>query len=134
MVRYLKDASPWLLFIGILGYIGAILLVVIGLILGFLAAGDSPTLRGITWRGTASAFMGPVYLVMGALVFFPARFTHRFGMKIRHYLAGGAEKDLEEALRNNKALWKFSGILAVVYLGIIALTIIGFMLSAIFSL
>jgi hypothetical protein len=133
MVRSLKDASPWLLFIGVLGYIGAIFLAVLGLVMGVLSAGGSPVFRGAAWRGTASAFVGPIYLVMGVLAFFPARFTHRFGMKIRHYLASGAEKDLEEALRSNKALWKFSGIMVIVYLGVIVLTLIGFVLSAIFS-
>jgi hypothetical protein len=133
MVRYLKDTSPWLRFLGILGYIGAVLSVVVGLILGILIALGGGVLGEPGGEGSIPAFIGPIYLAVGALLFFPARFTYRFGMKIRSYLAGNAEKDLEEALRNNRALWRFSGILVIVYLGLIPLGLIGLILSAVFS-
>jgi hypothetical protein len=122
MIRCLKEASPWLRFIGILGYIGAVSFIVIGIILviTMFAAGTVQT--GIP--GVLSSFMGLIYLVSGALAFFPARFTHRFGAKIRNYLLSGAEKDLEEAFRNNRSLWKFAGIVAIVYLSLIPVGII----------
>ncbi|MDR1972658.1 MAG: hypothetical protein LBQ46_12150 [Treponema sp.] len=122
MIRYLKEASPWLRFIGVLGYIGAIFLVGSGLIMtiALLATGGADAGIGLA---AVSTFMGLIYVVLGALAFFPARFTHGFGLKIRNYLASGAEKDLEDAFKSNKSLWKFSGIMAIVYLAFIPIGI-----------
>jgi hypothetical protein len=128
MIRYLKEASPWLRFIGILGYIGALFLIVSGLVMvvallitgftGFIGSGDETGFMGAV-TGLLSSLVGFIYVVGGLLAFFPARFTHGFGVKIRNYLLSGAEKDLEEALKSNRSLWKFSGILAIVYLSLI---------------
>ncbi|MDR2747900.1 MAG: hypothetical protein LBB77_10705 [Treponema sp.] len=119
MIRYLKEASPWLRFIGILGYIGAGFLILSGLITAIIALATGVGL----WSGVPNV-IGFVYVPFGVAAFLPARFTYRFGMKIRHYLASGAEKDLEEAFKNNKSLWKFSGILAIVYLALLPAAVI----------
>jgi hypothetical protein len=75
--------------------------------------------------------MGLIYLVVGVVAFFPARFTLGFGTKIRNYLLSNAEQDLEAAFQNNKSLWKFNGILAIVYLAFIPIGIIGMVIAAI---
>jgi hypothetical protein len=118
MLGYLKEASPWLRFIGILGYIGC----------GFIC------LTGIISAIFSSAFLGAIaeefvpfpagllslfYIAVGALYFFPARFTYNFGTKIRDYQLSSSNNDLELAFRNNKSLWKFNGILAIVCLALI---------------
>jgi uncharacterized membrane protein SirB2 len=125
MLRYLKEASPWLRFLGILGYIGAVLLVIAGIILMVTVPAGFSTINAGIFGGILGTFMGVFYLAMGLVAFFPARFTHNFGAKIRDYLLSNGEKDLEEAFRYNRALWKFSGILAIVYLALIPLMIIG---------
>jgi hypothetical protein len=128
MIRYLKETSPWLRFIGILGYIGAGFCLVVGIVLAIVLLVTGLGRTAITGfedlAGVASTFMGLIYIVLGALVFFPARFTHRFGVKIRNYLLSGAEKDLEEALKNNRSLWKFNGILVIVYLALVPVGVI----------
>ncbi|MDR3249145.1 MAG: hypothetical protein LBT39_10220 [Treponema sp.] len=123
MVRYLKEASPWLRFYGIMGYIGSGLVAVGGVIMmiAFAVTGES------FGSGVTSAFgalTGLIYLIGGVMAFFPARFAHGFGVKIRNYLLSNTEQDLEEALRNNKSLWKFNGILLIVSLAIIPIVII----------
>jgi hypothetical protein len=133
MIRYLKEASPWLRFIGIMGYIGVALLVVTGVIMVFalLVTGRSDT-TGI--MGAVSGLMGFVYAALGAAAFFPARFTHKFGVKIRNYLLSGAEGDLEEALKNNRSLWRFTGILLIVYLALIPAGIVVGLVTTLSSL
>ncbi|MDR2375205.1 MAG: hypothetical protein LBD96_02080 [Treponema sp.] len=132
MIRYLKDASPWLRFIGIIGYIGAAILVVIGLFSSIVLISGLSVLDTGLFGGFLGAFIGVLYLAGGVIAFFPARFTYRFGGKIRDYLLSSGTGDLEEALRYNRALWKFSGILLIVYLALIPLWI-GGSLVALFS-
>lgn len=125
-LRYLKEASPWLRFVGIIGLIGSGLTVIGGIIAVFF-----------TLAVTASDFsedfpvwLSLIYLPAGVLLFFPAFFTYNFGAKIRNYLFSNLEEDLELALKNNKSLWKFNGILSIIYLsaipvGFIILIVVG---------
>jgi len=114
MLKYLKEASPWLKFIGILGFIscglivlGAIVIIILSTVAASLLGefGDIPI-----W------LISPLYLAMGALLFFPSLFTYNFGDKIRKFLVSNSEEDLEEALKNNKSLWKFYGIMCIISL------------------
>jgi hypothetical protein len=120
MLRHLNDSSPWLQFIGILGYIGSGLLVIGGILgtigfsaMSFLGLGDFPF-----W------IIAVIYIPLGVLFFFPAHFTYNFGRKIRNYRFSNSTEDLELAFKNNKSLWKFNGIICTIYLAFIPFTII----------
>ncbi|MDR0399522.1 MAG: hypothetical protein LBH51_01090 [Treponema sp.] len=132
MIRYLKESSPWLRFIGILGYVGAVFFIVSGLAAAVAAIVTGGGLfSGVS--GAVSVFLGLIYVVSGAAAFFYARFTHAFGAKIRNYLQSGAERDLEEAFKNNRSLWKFTGILAIVGISFVPLGIVAVLVTALSS-
>jgi hypothetical protein len=133
MLMYLKQTSPWLRFIGILGFIqcgfmvlGAFLfltLVPMGNLLNEIGR-----IEGIDFflpdLGTIFGGAFGVYFLGGAvLLFVPSYFVYNFGSKIRTYLLTGADKDLEGALKNNKSLWKFCGILAIISLALIPVVV-----------
>jgi hypothetical protein len=122
MLRYLKEAAPWLRFMGVLGYIGCGFMFFGGIILSIIMFAVSGFIDG--FDGASMGIMGLVYVPMGILYFFPARFTYKFGTKIRHYLFTNSEEDLELAFKNNRALWKFNGILYIVLLAFIPLFIV----------
>ena len=122
MVKYLKEAAPWLRFIGILSYIGCGFIVLIGV--GLMIA--MPLLSDFTdlYAGLGGAATGIIYIISGALMYLPARFTYNFGAKIRSYLQSNNEFDLEMAFKNNKSLWKFYGILYLISIAAIPVIII----------
>jgi hypothetical protein len=122
MLRYLKEASPWLRFVGIVSFIGGGMLCLLGIGLSAAAAAGSGVPN--SFSSVLGGFSGVVYLVSGGVVFFPAKFMYSFGSRIRQYAGSGAAADLEQALRNNRSLWKFSGIVCIVYLAFIPLAII----------
>jgi hypothetical protein len=130
MVRYLREASPWLRFMGILGFIGSGLLALVGLVFTFLGVLVSE-IAGVFGGILAGSFMGILYIVLGLLSFFPAKFSYGFGAKIYHYALSNSDKDLEEAFKNNRSLWKFLGILTIVYLALIPLALIGGIVAAV---
>jgi hypothetical protein len=134
MVAYLKDAAPWMRFVGIMGFIGA----------GFMAVGAvgvisaSPFISNISgipraWGVAALAAVGLVYLGVAVLVFFPARFTYFFGEKIRRFLRSNAEAELEGAFKNNRSLWKFIGILTIVNIAVIPVFIVVAVIAAVYT-
>jgi hypothetical protein len=116
MLRYLSEASPWLQFIGILGFIGCGLLIIGGI---FSAVGFSAA-SSFTELGDFPFWIIPlIYIPLGVLAFFPARFTYNFGRKIRSYRFSNSIEDLELAFKNNKSLWKFNGIICIIYLAFV---------------
>jgi len=122
MLGYLKQASPWLRFIGIMGFIGAGLTCLFGIIFVITSSALPSFMDGIAnfpiW------ILSLFYIGAGALLFFPARFTYNFGAKIRNYQFSGSNEDLELAFRNNKSLWKFQGILMIIYLALIPFMVV----------
>ena len=135
MLVYLKGASPWLRFIGILGFIGAGITALWGVlffVLGSVMAQIWSSIPGFESVSKISGSMGAAFGALAALIiigaavitFILSRYLYRFGTMIRSYLGEGREHDLELAFKSNKSFWKFIGIIYIVYLAIIPLTII----------
>jgi hypothetical protein len=139
MLKYLIRASPWLRFLGIMGFIGC----------GFMVLGGIMSFAYVPFAGImfdefsdviSSVFgslapMLAVYAVYfigaGVVTFFPALFTYRFGEKIRSYVLTNSEADLELAFRNNMSLWKFKGILMIIGMAAVpVLTVISVVIIA----
>ena len=129
MLAHLKAASPWLRFLGIVGFIGAGLTALVGLIV-LVFHGDigmlSGTMTGYPFDFLRSSLrmMGFPYIVAGVIQFFPALFTYRFGDWIRRHGQTGDSAHLETALKNNESLWKFQGIVAIVGLALIPIIVV----------
>ena len=141
MLIYLKGASPWLRFVGILGFVSAGITALSGI--SFFAF---IPLMGQLWdeipgfetfSSTFGAVFGGGMAVMsiggGALIFFPSLYIYRFGERIRSYLRTGTEQDLELAFRSNKSFWKFAGIICIIYLAFIPVAAIAAIIIAIVS-
>jgi hypothetical protein len=132
MVSHLGAAAPWIRFIGVLGYVGCGFTVLMGL--GCIIAGPAAGSLFNRWGGVVGMVsLGIIYIALGVLLFFPAMFAYNFGVRIRNYLRSSSEYELEEAFKNNRSLWKFLGILAIVELALLPILIIvgliiGFML------
>jgi hypothetical protein len=138
MLTYLKGASPWLRFIGIVGFIGCGLMVFGGIL--FLALiptmgsvwGTIPELGSFSnvFGAAFGGSMGVYFFICAIIGFFPSRFMYTFGSKIRSYLRTGAAGDLEDAFKNNKSLWKFAGIVVIISLAFIpVMTIVGIVIA-----
>jgi hypothetical protein len=132
MLAHLKGASPWLRFIGIMGFICCGLMVFSGIIfLAFIPAmgalwGTIPGMESLpnVFGAVFGGSMGVYFFICAVIGFFPSRFVYTFGSRIRSYLRSGADKDLEEAFKNNKSLWKFAGIVTIISLAFIPVMII----------
>lgn len=134
MLIYLKGASPWLRFIGILGFVSAGLTVMWGFV------SFTPIIRGIwagvpgfEWLGVFGGGMALLSFAGGVLIFLPSLFIYRFGKKIRGYLRTGVDQELEQAFENNKSFWKFAGIICIIYLAFVPALIVGSVIVALVS-
>ena len=125
MKGYLEQAAPWIRFVGIMGYIGCGLIAAAGLgvSIGFSVFSDAlSSAEGLS--GFMGAGVGAFYLVLAAVMFFPAHFTYKFGSGIKGYKQTGLNAKLESAFKSNKSLWKFMGVMYIVYLSLIPVAIV----------
>ena len=134
MKTYLEEASPWIRFVGIIGFIGCGLVALIGLfmLIGFTAFTQAIS-ETMGYSGLMGIGIGAVYLIIAVAMFFPAQFTYNFGSGIKNYKQTGLNAKLESALKSNKSLWKFMGIMYIIYLSLIPVAIIASIIIGVIS-
>jgi len=108
----LRETQPWVRFMGIMGFVSVALMVLVGLGMGaFGLAGGRPEMMVLVI----------VYPLMGLLYFFPSLYLVRYASRIAAFNGSQQVGDLEAALSEQKAFWRFVGILTVVGLVLTAL-------------
>ena len=122
---YLVTAGPWMRFIGIVTFVACGIMLVCGLFMIF----GSDRLYNLP----LDSITGLIYVVLAAVCFFPARFIFLAGSRLDALRFGDDAGNLDDALRNNKAYWKFSGILTIVCLSFTVLLLIIAVIVAVVS-
>jgi hypothetical protein len=105
-VQLLRQTRPWVMFLSVLLFLGTafMLLAGIGLVVSGLAMGG-PTFSNI---------IGLAYIPVALVYLYPAIKMWTYGSAISRLVISGATTDLEAALAQQKHLWKFLGIAAIV--------------------
>lgn len=127
-VKQLEGTKPWVRFIAVMVFIGSgfMLLAAAGMLIAGLAGASLGARGGV---GGLSAGMGMgIAVIYGALAFlyiYPGVKLWKFANAIAALLRSGSEADLVEALNQQRAFWRFTGIVMLVLLSLYALVIIG---------
>jgi magnesium-transporting ATPase (P-type) len=120
MIEHLQAASPWIKFMGVMSYISAGICILMGIIFVlFRFFGEDFDISEIFFSGVVNSTLGVLYLVMGIVLLFPAKYLSTFAAKIKLFVQTKQEQDMEIALSNNKSFWKFYGIWIIVSLALI---------------
>jgi hypothetical protein len=128
---YILEIARWARFIGIVGFIGIGLMVIIALFAGAMMASAMSTL------GQASPFAGAggigvtvLYLLVALFYFFPVYYLYKGAIGLRDGIRNGDISTLEDGFKNLKSHYKFIGILLIIVLSIYALIFVGALLVA----
>ncbi len=123
----MKRAKPWIMFLSVLGYIGAGMMILLGLVTmvgGLLGSAFGPS--GRHGLGAIGPAIGVMYIVLGAFYFAPSYLLGRYASSIGRYAdAGGPMEGLADAVQKQTTFWRFVGISAAVMMGLYALAIVG---------
>lgn len=125
VVDQLRRTRGWVFFLAILAWIGAVFLCLGGLIMVGMGvvAGAAGTLEetadpAIATGGLAAmgglAVLGAVYFVMAFFYIYPALKLTKYAARIRDLMATPSEQNLVVALNEQRAFWKFAGIMTLV--------------------
>ena len=99
----LYETRPWAKFLGVLGFVGVGLMVLLGL--GVMVAG---------FPSKAPGALGLFYMLAAALYVYPSLCLVRYGSAISRLLDVPDQETLAAALMQQKSFWRFMGIATVV--------------------
>ena len=120
---HLYEAAKWGKFLAIMGFVFCGLIILAGIfagsIMGKFTATDE-SLGGGMMAGMG-AMMSVVYIVIAIVYFFPCLYLFRFATKMKTALNGNNQPDLNASFENLKSMFKFVGILTVIFLVIYAI-------------
>ena len=115
VIDKLAGTQGWVRFFSVLGFIVFGLMMVVAV--------------GALFLGSTGAFVSLVYIVMGALYFFPTLKLSQYASRIARLRVTRSEVDLSAALEAQRSFWAFVGIVTLVvlclYLVIILVTCVG---------
>lgn len=122
-IIYLRAASPWMKFMGIISFVGAgiSILIGMGILLMIPIFRNGINFPATFFAGLINSFWGFFYIAYGVIWIFPSKYLYNFAAKIKLFLEMKDERVMESALRNNKSFWKFHGILIIISLAFIPL-------------
>jgi hypothetical protein len=108
-VELLRQTRPWVILMGVLLFIGSAFMLLAGVgmaIMGAVAASAS--------KNPFAAMIGFIYIPLAFLYIYPGLKLVKYGAAIGRLVQSRGAADLEDALLQQKSLWKFSGISAIV--------------------
>ncbi|HEX2573468.1 MAG TPA: hypothetical protein VH877_28220 [Polyangia bacterium] len=105
LVESMRLTKPWVKFLGILGFIGSGVMLLLGLFMLIVGANSK-----------LPSWVGIIYLPLAALYIAPSLFLYRYGAAIEVFLRQVNLENLGEALQHQKSFWRFVGILSAVML------------------
>lgn len=135
----LAEAARWGRFLSILGFIMCGLIVLIGVFAGsFLAMFMSRPEFEDMESGAMPAGMGGlmliIYIIIAVIYFFPCLFLFRFSNQMKAALASNDQEALNSSFQNLKSMFKYLGILAIIFLALYGIVfLIGLVGAAAFS-
>lgn len=121
----LRRTRPWVRFLSVVGFVTAGLVAIAGLGMSFLPdSGAMPFPK-----------IGLVLFYFAFALFYipPSLILHRYATSIRQLLAGQQLRDLEEALNQQRAFWRFVGIVFLVMMALYAVGILVAVIIAVVS-
>ena len=120
MLGYLNESAKWSRFLGIIGFLSCALVGIVAIGMLFI----STPLSAEVFGGMGPVAIGLGYFAIAILMFFPALFMYRFGVRTLKALRMGSEEALTKGLENLKSWFRYYGILTIIGLVFYVLLIV----------
>ena len=125
---FLSEISKWSKFLAIVGFIMAALIILGGI--AFMLFGSVFTAQ-LPAQFAFTGMIGAIYVAMGLLYYFPAKYLYDFSTYARQALAIQNQEALVYAFAKLKSFYKFWGILMIIVLCVYAVAIVFGLLGAV---
>ena len=115
----LRQTRPWVIFLGVLFFVVSGLMFIVSIAMMGLGLAASAAMKS-----PMTGALGLVYLPFALIYIYPALKMVKYGSAIGRLVDSRSSTDLEDALAQQKSLWKFSGISAIVMIVLYILIIV----------
>ncbi len=124
---YILEIARWARFIGIVGFVGIGLMIILGFYMGAaMSALSRPEFGDVSpMGGLGGGLITFIYILMAALYFFPVLYLYKGAIGLRDGIRTGDIATLEEGFRNLKSHYKFIGILVLIVISIYGVLFVG---------
>lgn len=127
--RHLKETAGWARFLGIFGIVMSVLVIVLG-----IAAPTSMMRLGSMGRGmssyesqmmdTMAGVMIVMFIIAGLIMLMVSLFAYRFGTGVKTALNTNDQVSLDKGVKNLKFLFRFYGIIVLIYVVFLVLALL----------
>lgn len=131
IIQQLAGTKGWVRFISVLMFIGAGLMLLVALMMGLMGSAMASATKNPVFSGGMGVFLAVIYAAFAFVYIYPAVKLWKYATCIGSLMASGATFDLEAALNEQRAFWKFIGILFLIILSLYALIFIGAMVVSV---
>lgn len=125
-VKYLSSIQKWTYFFAIVGFIGIVILLLVGLLAKAIFSAINPQM------GAGATVLGVIYIVFALIYFFPVLYLYRFSRFAKQAIQENNANLMEEALRNFKLHFHFIGVLTIAIFALYFVILLGYVLGTIF--
>lgn len=125
---YLLEIAKWSRFLGIIGYVGIGLLILISFFIGsFLSILPASELHTVP-----VSTLSIVYFILAGVYFFPVNYLFQFSKSLKNSLETENQDIFENALKNLKSHYKFIGMFVAVIISMYGILFLGAIMRFIF--
>jgi hypothetical protein len=121
VIDLLRQTRPWVQFISVLCFLGSGFMLLASV--AMLALSALP--KDVSSKEPIPGWLGVVYLPLAAIYVYPGIKLWGYASAISRLIATRSSGDLENALRQQKSFWKFSGISAIALMVLYVLIFVG---------
>jgi uncharacterized membrane protein len=127
---HLSETAKWARFLAIVGFVFLLLLVLVGIYSTVTLNRFEESYRDLGgmgsegFAGSAGTGMAVMYSIMAVIWFFPLLFTFRFANQMHNALQSNDQELLNAAFQNLKVCYRYLGIVTVIFLVMIALSLL----------
>jgi hypothetical protein len=123
---HLTASAKWGKFLSIVGFVFCGLM----LIAGIYMAAVVPSSGVYGYAGEAAKIAGITYIISAIILIFPCLYLNKFSNKVQDAIRSTSQESLDTAFINLKAMFKFYGIVTIIFLVLFALAFIAGLGSA----
>lgn len=125
VIQQLAGTKPWVRFISVLTFVGAGLMLILGLVMMLMGSVIANASKNPMFAGGMGVMMAVIYIVMAAFYIYPGIKLWKYANYIGLLMSSGGVADLEMALSQQRSFWKFVGIIFLIFVSLYVLIFVG---------
>ena len=130
---FLYQSGRWARFLGIMGFIGSVFLLLVGLFFSFRTSIIPSYQESSTLPGGFSGMMGFMYIIIAVFYTFVSLYLYKFGDRIKRGIELRNTDQVTDALGKLKSFFKMMGVTAIVFIVLYILIIVGSIIAVVLN-